>query len=437
MSKTILVADDDAALRELAVEILTDAGYDLVTARDGVEAIAIMNKGGIDLVVTDMRMPGGTGMDVVRAAQRRSPSPPVLLLTAFGTIDGAVEAMRAGAFDYLTKPVESPAALRALVARALKTQPTALPAPPSGAAYDEFVAVDPVSTELVRVLDLVAVRDTTVLLIGESGSGKEVAARRIHQRSPRNGGPFVAVNCGAIVADLFESKLFGHAKGAFTGAAEAREGVFEAADGGTLLLDEVGELPLDSQVKLLRALEERRITRVGENNERAVDVRVIAATLRDLPGDVAAGRFREDLYYRLSVFPIVISPLRDRPLDILPLATACLRALGEPDRSLSADAKSALTRHAWPGNARELRNVMERAIILAGDGEIEPPHLNLRPTIKQASTAPANLKELERRAIEDALASTHGNRRRAAEKLGIAVRTLQYKLKEYGLIAPD
>jgi two-component system response regulator AtoC len=437
MSKTILVADDDAALRELAVEILTDAGYDLLTARDGVEAIAIMNKGGVDLVVTDMRMPGGTGMDVVRAAQRRSPSPPVVLLTAFGTIDGAVDAMRAGAFDYLTKPVESPAALRAIVARALKVQPTALPAPPPGTAHDEYIAVDPVSAELVRVLDLVAVRDTTVLLIGESGSGKEVAARRIHQRSPRAGGPFVAVNCGAIVADLFESKLFGHTKGAFTGAAEAREGVFEAADGGTLLLDEVGELPLESQVKLLRALEERRITRVGENRERAVDVRVIAATLRDLPSDVAAGLFREDLYYRLSVFPIIINPLRERPRDIIPLAMACLRALEEPDRSLSADAKAALTRHAWPGNARELRNVMERAVILAGAGPIEPPHLNLRPTITQVSTEPANLKELERRAIESALVSTHGNRRLAAEKLGIAVRTLQYKLKEYGLITAE
>jgi DNA-binding NtrC family response regulator len=429
----VLVAEDDRSLRNLLAEILRDAGYAVVTVDNGLDAVSAATSGDFALVLSDVRMPGCDGTAVVRAVSAMADPPPVVLLTAFATVPGAVEAMRAGAFDYVTKPIESPQALRDLVARALQSRGGAKSAP--SRAGSDAVFSDPASAQVLRVIELVSARDTTVLLLGESGVGKEVCARQIHAASHRRGAPFIAVNCGAIPAQLFESQLFGHARGAFTGAHAAHRGVFEEAQGGTVLLDEVGELPLDAQVKLLRALESRRITRVGEAQEREVDVRVLAATHRDLEADVRQGRFREDLYYRLSVFPLRIPPLRERRGDILPLARVFLRQLGEPDLVLTDDAAAWLAAQPWPGNARELRNAIERAVILSGGGPVRREHL-APATAPAPAHAPADtttLVELERQAILDALEATDGNRRQAAERLGIALRTLQYKLKEYGL----
>ena len=380
-------------------------------------------------------MPGATGIDVVEAAARQAPGLPVILLTAFGSIDGAVDAVRRGAFDYLTKPLESPDTLRRVVHRAIASRVKA-PTDASGPASSvSAIFEDPASKEVLELLRLVASRDTTVLLTGASGTGKEVAAQVIHELSARRGGPFVAINCGAIPPDLFESQLFGHKRGAFTGATSDQPGVFEAADGGTLLLDEVGELPLDSQVKLLRALQERQIRRLGESAARPIDVRVVAATLRNLPTDVQSGRFRSDLYYRLSVFPIALPKLQQRPLDIVPLARQALTQLGEPDRPVTAAAQRLLMAHSWPGNVRELNNTLERALLLAKDGPIDTAHIRLNAASAPTSTVGmgGSLKELERQAISEALVRHAGNRKRAAEQLGIALRTLQYKIKEYGL----
>jgi len=438
-SARILVADDDPALRELVAEILLDVGYSVHPVRDGKAAIAALSRERFDLIVSDVRMPEADGMAVVRAAQRRQPPTPVILLTAFGSIEGAVEAMRLGAFDYLTKPLSSPAELRELVARALAAsagEPTAAATAAAEAALDEpeAVYVDPASRRLLDVMCRVAARDTTVLLLGESGVGKEVAAREIHRRSQRASGPFVAVNCGAIPRDLFESQAFGHMKGSFTGATQDHKGFFEQASGGTLLLDEVGELPAQAQVKLLRVLEGRRITRVGEGRERPVDVRVIAATHRHLQELVESGEFRQDLYYRLSVFPLDIPALRERPRDIVPLARMSLARMGEGHRALSPEVERALEAYDWPGNVRELRNVIERALIMAGPDPIEPHHVNLRPAAGPRDEDRAlDLKDLERQAILDALDAEGGNRRLAADRLGIALRTLQYKLKSYGM----
>ena len=433
MTQRILVADDEAAWREILSEVLRDAGYTVEAVADGALAIEALGRGGFHAVVSDVRMPRADGLAVLEAAGRLPSPPPVVLLTAFASIEQAVEAMRRGAFDYLRKPLSHPAALRAVVARALEERPR----PPSDAPDDGALFSDPASLRLLEVVRLVAARDTTVLLEGESGVGKEVLARRLHRGSGRRDGPLVPVNCGAIPADLFESQLFGHAAGAFTGASRAHAGFFEAASGGTLLLDEVGELPAAAQVKLLRALEERRVTRVGETRERAVDVRLIAATNRDLRQEARAGRFREDLYYRVSVFPIRVPPLRERPGDVLPLAERfCEQAGG---RGLSAAARRALSAHLWPGNVRELRNVIERAAILAGGGTVEAEHLELEAPRAHARAGAgareddASLKDLERQAILEALDACGGNRRKAAERLGIALRTLQYKLKAYGV----
>lgn len=469
MTTRVLVADDDPTLRDLLSEIMADDGHEIDTAADGDEAIAAMTRQRPDLVLTDLRMPGVDGLRVVDAARRCDPPAPVIVLTAFGSVPKAVEAMRRGAFDFVTKPIESPKALRALAAKAIASEAAeiaegepsparAAPTPaPSRAkpgrssepapSEDGPIFHDPASKRLLDLISRVAARDTTILLSGESGAGKEVVAREIHRHSPRSSGPFVALNCGAVPDSLFESQLFGHVKGAFTGAHADRVGVFEEADGGSLLLDEVADLTAQAQVKLLRALELRCITRVGESVERPVDVRLIAASHKDLKAEVAAGRFREDLFYRLSVFPLEVPPLRDRPGDILPLVYGFLDRLGEADRPLTGGAEAALMGYRWPGNVRQLRNVMERAIILAGDGPIEPQHLGLdgvstTPMVgapagaavsEEEDDGATSLKDMERQAILEALEAHDGNRRKAAESLGIALRTLQYKLKSYGM----
>ncbi len=433
-SKTILLADDDPSLLALLETILTDAGYRVVPVADGKAAMAALSRGGVDLVLSDIRMPHADGMAVLRAAARRQPAPPVILLTAFGTIEGAVDAMRGGAFDYMTKPLESPAALRTLVARALADTPGSEEptAPMTG------IFVDPASKQLLRLVELVAGRDTTVLILGESGVGKEVVARLVHDRSQRRSGAFVALNCAAIPTGLAESQLFGHKRGAFTGAEADHPGAFVQADGGTLFLDEVGELSGADQARLLRVLQERTLRPVGAVEDVTVDVRVIAATHRNLRADMDAGRFRRDLYYRLSVFPVPVPPLRERPADIAPLAEASAREAGH-GHPLSGAVIAALQAHAWPGNVRELRNAIERASILAGDGPILTTHFEeiaqtpARRRRRPGNTGKASLKDLERKAIAAALDAAGGNRKEAAKALGIALRTLQYKLKAYGL----
>ncbi len=433
-AKRILVAEDDAAMQELLQRILADEGYAVELVDDGLAAMARLgNAPAVDLVLTDLRMPGADGVQVLEFVQQKLPGTPVVVLTAFGSIPGAVDAMRLGAFDYLSKPLPNPQALRDVLRRALDA--------PAGGGSVELVARDPAMERVVEQVHKVAPRETTVLLLGESGTGKEVLARLLHEQSPRSQGPFVAVNCAALTESLLESELFGHEKGAFTGATTRHEGRFEQARSGTLFLDEVGETSPALQAKLLRVLQEKTFERVGGEKELSADVRLVAATNRDLEKSVEQGHFRQDLYYRLAVFPILIPPLRQRAADVLPLAEHFLHLLTRgPDRtapSISDGARQALAAHAWPGNVRELQNVMERALILSGGDTLTEAELNL-PASSASGGAPAGgaggtLKDMERQAIAVALDAEEGNRKRAAKRLGIALRTLQYKIKEYGL----
>jgi two-component system response regulator FlrC len=440
VTERILVVDDEEGIRSFIAGALAGKGYGVTEAADGREAEALLARGSFHLMLTDLRMPRLDGMELLRRAREAVPEMEVIVLTAHGSVDTAVAAMRLGAFDYLTKPLSGPDELRLVVSRALERRrlrdAAARVAEP--AAGDELIAADPAMRAVVAHLDKVAPTPASVLLTGESGTGKEVAARRIHARSPRAAGPFVAVNCAAVSEQLVDSELFGHEQGAFTGAVEQRRGRFELADGGTLFLDEVGELPLGLQAKLLRALQEHCFERVGGTRTIAVDVRIVAATNRDLEAGMRAGRFREDLFHRLAVFPVRLPPLRERPADIGPLASHLLariaRQLGRPALGLGDDALAALKARPWPGNVRELGNALERAAILA-DGDV----IGARDLAAGGGAAPAGvvldgtLKDIEREAIRRALDAVDGHRRKAAERLGLGLRTLYDKLREYDL----
>jgi len=444
VSDRILLVEDDAALRSALVAVLRTGGYQTVEATDGGAALEVLREGPVSLVLTDIQMAPMDGYALLREVKRLWPQTPVVMMTAYGDIGRALQAMREGASDYLVKPFEVDALLGE-VARFKRTL-----------AEDDAQAVaTPGLRELYALAERVAASDATVLIHGESGVGKEVLARFIHARSPRARRPFVAINCAAIPDNLLESTLFGHEKGAFTGATSAHAGKFEQADGGTLLLDEVSELPLPLQAKLLRALQEREVERVGGNRPIAVDIRVIATSNRDMAAQVAAGGFREDLYYRLNVFPLGVPPLRERPEDVLVLATELLRR-HDARAVLAPCAQAALRRHPWPGNVRELANVMQRAAILAPGPEVRVEHLMLPPPRSAAAPAgspaagpvtgdvetpgprPAgDLRSLERQAVLEALAVAGGNRRLAAERLGMPERTLRHKLarwREEGLL---
>ncbi len=441
----ILVVDDEPAFRLFVGTVLRDAGYDATTAQNGAEALTLLGTRHFHLVLTDLKMPDVSGIEILEAVRRDSPEMPVILITAFGTIDSAVEATRKGAADYLLKPLKDPEELRRVVARALRERRledamASMAAPPSRGGIGGEGDIVGQSPALRRVLDLarsVAPSATTALITGESGTGKELIARAIHRWSPRADGPFVAVNCAALPDTLLESELFGHERGAFTGAVAQRRGRFELAHGGTLFLDEVGDMSPALQGKLLRVLETQEFERVGGTKTVRVDVRVIAATNADLAAAVAARRFREDLYYRLGVFPIPLPPLRQRPEDILPLAEHFLARLGrtlrKPVAGFTPEAQERLRAYAWPGNVRELENVVERAVILARGDHIGLPELSLLPVPAPAAGDGGELKALEHAAIIQALADTGGNRRLAAQRLGIGLRTLQYRLKHYGL----
>jgi len=434
VSELILVVDDDAAFRDLVADILSGAGYRVRQAGDAEEALKLLARESVSLVLTDQRMPGLDGLELTRRIRVASNPPAVIVMTAFGTIPQAVEAVRLGAADYITKPLESPAALRSLVRRVLGQAE----ADDAGKSQDEFLTRDPRTLETLALADRAAATDATVLITGPSGTGKELLARRIHQRSKRVQYPFVAVNCAAIPDSLAESELFGHEKGAFTGADSRRIGRFELANGGTLFLDEVGELPEAVQAKLLRALEERRIERVGGKEPIAVDIRTVSATNRDLEREVEQGRFREDLFYRLNVVRLALPPLNERRGDVELLVSSLLqpiaKRLGMPVRRLSEDAIARLVAHAWPGNVRELRNVLERAMIVAPGDEIRAEDLpELGTTVQTATELPLSLAERERHAILDALERTGGHRERAAKLLGVSVRTLYSRLKDYDI----
>ena len=439
----ILIVEDDAALREALEDTLHLAGYQILQASDGEAALALLENNRVGIVVTDVQMQPMNGERLLAEIKRRHSATPVLLMTAYGEIDRAVAAMRAGACNYLTKPFE-PNELVSEVARWML---------PAGAdTQGDVIAEDASTRAVLELARRVAATDATVLLSGESGVGKEVFARFVHRHSRRAAQPFIAINCAAIPENLLEATLFGYEKGSFTGASQSHAGKFEQAQRGTLLLDEVSEMPQQLQAKLLRVLQEREVERVGGKQPVPLDVRVLATTNRDLEAEVGAGRFREDLFYRLNVFPLHIPPLRSRPADILPLAERLLRrgseALQGKAFTLSASAAAGLTAHTWRGNIRELENVLQRAMILAPGAVIEAEHLCLpRQTgaapatiapvgvaIAVAETkvpAPTDLKSLERTHILETLAAVNGVRKAAAERLGMSERTLRYKLQQY------
>ncbi|MBK9030663.1 MAG: sigma-54-dependent Fis family transcriptional regulator [Myxococcales bacterium] len=444
----ILVVDDDDGVREFVAETLELAGHAVTQAGDADAAAGELARHGFDLVITDLRMPGRDGLSLLTQIKAEQPDVEVIVLTAHGSVETAVEAMRAGAFEFLQKPVGSPAQLRLVAGRALERRALLAAkarAEPAAAAAPALTWGAPAMAPVVEALRKVAPTQATVLLLGESGTGKEVAARAIHDASDRAAGPFVAVNCAALTETLLESELFGHEKGAFTGAVSQRRGRIELAQGGTFFLDEVGELRADLQAKLLRVLQERRFERLGGARTIEADARWVAATNRDLRAMIAAGTFREDLYHRLAVFPIKLPALRERTADIAPLAEVLLRRIGDelgrPGMTLSTAAQARLVAAPWPGNVRELRNVLERAVILADGRVIDDAHLWLEPAAPAAAGASVGsgalptlaLEELERMAIDQALAETGGNRKDAAARLGIGLRTLYEKLKRYGM----
>ena len=477
-TRSALVVDDERDIRELLVMTLGRMGLRCDTASTLGEARNQLARNRYDLCLTDMRLPDGSGMDLVAEISQKYPETPVAMITAFGNVEAAVEALKAGAFDFVAKPVDL-AVLRDLVRHALELNENRKKA--GGAAADvvasRLYGQSPAMTLLRQTIAKVARSQAPVYIVGESGVGKELVARTIHNEGGRSDGPFVPVNCGAIPAELMESEFFGHKKGSFTGAHADKPGLFQTADGGTLFLDEIAELPLAMQVKLLRAIQEKTVRPVGANNEVPVDVRILSATHKDLATLVADGRFRQDLYYRINVIELRVPPLRERREDLAGLASRVLERLataqGRPVPQLSADALEALREYGFPGNVRELENILERALAMAEENEltaadlrlprlatqtqpaapapgqtaatataplaapgtpavaIDPRTLNPRDTA--SSPLPSYIEEIERAAIQQALQENRYNKTRTAAALGITFRALRYKLKKLGI----
>jgi two-component system response regulator HydG len=442
---TLLVADDDPGLRESLERTLTREGYSVVLASDGRAALERVQAGGIDLIVTDLRMPGLTGLELLRAAKAIMPDVDVILLTAFGTVEEAVKAMKDGAYDFLTKPFRREQLIKlidkALERRDLIEQNRALKKQLEDLrAKGQMIGASPTWRRMMTLVEQVADSSATILIQGESGTGKELVARTIHERSARRNGPFVAVNCAALPETLLESELFGYEKGAFTGAAGRKEGRFELASGGTLFLDEVADLSLVTQPKILRVLQEGEFERLGGTRTIQVDVRIVAATNRDLSEMVKDKRFREDLYYRLNVITVRVPPLREHPEDIRLLAQHYLRVYsaknGRQLEGFSNEAIARLESYAWPGNVRELENLVERSVLLARKDRIDAEDLPEevmgvkrppRDAILELVGTP--LADIEERLLDETLRITGGNKTQAAELLGIDVRTVARKLE--------
>ena len=443
----ILVVDDELNIRGALVTLLEKKEYQVRGAGSAEEALEQLETMPADLVLTDLKMPGMGGMEFLRRLKQKWPDTEVLVMTAFGSIDTAVEAMRCGAYDYITKPIDrerfAVVVEKALERRALAFENKLLKDRlETRTRFEQMIGDSEPMQRVYNLVEMVANSDVTVLLTGESGTGKELVARAIHHKSSRADEPFITLNCGALPENLFESELFGFEKGAFTGAIAAKVGRFELADGGTLLLDEVGELSLKSQVDFLRVLETKEFRRLGGTKVIKVDARIIAATNRNLVEAVKQGVFREDLYYRLNVVPIKLPPLRERGNDIPLLADRFLDefcAQHQESKQLSSEAMRLLRLHAWPGNIRQLRNLIERMVVTVQDRVIQSGHLpeEIQNSREEARTMMVSLgipiKEIERDVIERTLAEVTNHREKAAKLLGISLRALQYKIKQYGI----
>ncbi|MBK8939162.1 MAG: sigma-54-dependent Fis family transcriptional regulator [Polyangiaceae bacterium] len=446
----ILIVDDEANARAALSEILHEEGYTTEVAADGFKALGKLEEFGPDVVLTDLKMPGLDGMGLMHKVRELAPAVTVVVMTAFGTIPNAVEAVQKGAYHYLTKPLNfqelSLVVERAVERARLLADNERLRDRLRGTAVEgHIVASHPRMTDVLKMAEQVASSRATILILGETGTGKELVAELIHRASPRKSKPLVRLNCAALSESLLESELFGHERGAFTGAVGRREGRFEQADGGTLFLDEVSEIPISTQVKLLRVLQERSFERVGGNETVHVDVRIISASNRDLALRVREGAFREDLFYRLNVVNLALPSLRERASDIPELATFFLKRYAQenhkPLEGMSDEALAALVSYGWPGNVRELENVIERAVVLCDAPRIEarhlPPHLApSAPRDAPPAIPGATIAELERYAILKTLEACRGSTSRAAAVLGVSPRKVQYKLREYGGEAP-
>ncbi|MDT7928587.1 sigma-54 dependent transcriptional regulator [Tepidimonas sp.] len=447
----ILIVDDDTAFCEGLAETLSDFGHEIIVAHNTESGLHRLRTEAVNLALVDLRLPGRDGLDFMRHARELAPGLPCIMLTAYASADNTIEAMRLGAFDHLCKPVARDALAQA-VRKALQC---AASVPRADEALDDrdvatdryaLVGASDAMRAVLKRIGQAAASDASVLVLGETGTGKELVARALHRHSARAAGPFVAVNCAAIPAELMESELFGHVRGAFTGAATDRSGRFRDADGGTLFLDEIGDMSLQMQAKMLRVLQEREVTPVGAARPVRVDVRIVAATHRDLAAMVAKGQFREDLWYRLQVVSILLPPLRERPGDVVLLAEHFLR-LGGYGKTLSPQAARTLMLHSWPGNVRELRNVIERAAVMTPGSVIEPADLDLLAQTMAVGTPVGSglagvdldgplqpaLAALERAMIERALLLCDGNRAEAARRLGLHRQQLYRKLEEFGL----
>jgi DNA-binding NtrC family response regulator len=426
MKTNILVVDDDLHMRLALKESLSKAGYSVSVAEDGLKAAEVIRGGAFDLVITDVRMPHKSGLDLLESVRETSSLVPVILITAYGTIHDAVKAIKEGAFDYIQKPFNIET-LYGVVKRAL------------GLNRGKIIYTSRAMKDVLWNASRVARSDTTVLILGESGVGKELVAKYVHENSDRRSGPFIPVNCAALPDNLLESELFGYEKGAFTGAANKKPGKFELAEKGTILLDEISEMDLRLQAKLLRVLQEKEIEIIGSRYPKKVDVRVITTTNRDLKKYVEEGKFREDLYYRLNIFPIVVPPLRDRKEDVSILVDHFLAKYSQgKDTSVSDEGMESLKERQWKGNVRELENTIARACILSDYTVVKPAHLQDQEQKKEVKVG--SVRDMEMNLILDTLRSVNGNRTQAATILGITVRTLRNKIREYkglGIAVPQ
>jgi len=443
--KNILIAEDESTLREGLSQAFSESGFKVVLAASGREAIEKMDRQVFDLVVTDMKMPGGDGMDVLRRARTANDDTPVIIMTAFGTVEGAVEAIKQGAYDYIQKPFSidelEVKIQRALEHRRLLHKVTTLGAP---AAAGGIVGESKVMKEIFTTIEKVAGSNATVLVVGETGTGKELIAEAIHHNSPRHESNFVKMNCASLTDTLLESELFGHEKGAFTGAERQRIGRFELANEGTLFLDEVGNMSPSTQAKVLRAIQEQEFERVGGSRTIKVDVRIIAATNVDLPAAIAGGRFREDLFYRLNVVSVSVPSLRDRREDIAPLARHFIQKFGRElkrtVKDLSAGALEMRMRHDWPGNVRELENTIERAVLMTESDVLRESDLSILTRGNGSGELPPlvdpsllNLEVLEKQALLEALKRSNWIQKEAAKLLGVSSRVMNYKVAKHGI----